>query len=127
MDATRVNTYLVHKQHLATSGQGDNVLQVVHDMVALHSTSAAAPYLTLRARVQGFQRSMLEDELYERRRLARVLCMRNTVHVVPSDRLPYFHQAYQGGLGRGVGCLAVVAEQACRGTGHQYPAVSLLP
>jgi hypothetical protein len=96
VDATRVNAYVSYKQHLATDARGDDVPQVVRDIVALHSTSSATPYLTLWARVKGFQRSMLEDELYEQRRLARVLCMRNTVHVIPSEDLPCFYQTYQG-------------------------------
>jgi hypothetical protein len=41
----------------------------------------------------GFRREMLEEALYERRDLAKVLCMRVTVHAVPSDEVPPFMQA----------------------------------
>jgi hypothetical protein len=38
---------------------------------------------------------MLEVALYEQRSLARILCMRNTLHAVPSDEAPLFLNAYQ--------------------------------
>jgi hypothetical protein len=63
-------------------------------MVALHATNPTAPYLSLWARVPGFQRELLEEALYQDRTLSRVLCMRYTLHIAPSDRLPFFHQAF---------------------------------
>ena len=88
-----VNDYVAHKQHLLPASRSRGVVKVVRDIVALHATSAAGPYLSLWARVHGFQRQTLQDALYERRELVRVLCMRTTLHVVPSDESPYFHQA----------------------------------
>jgi hypothetical protein len=70
------------------------LVQVTRDTVALHATNATAPYLSLWARVPSFKPEMLADALYERRRLARVLCMRTTLHVVPSDEVPIFLRAY---------------------------------
>ena len=57
-------------------------------------TGAAGPYLSLWARVPGFRREWLDDALYERRTLARILCMRTTLHAVPGDEVPFFFQAY---------------------------------
>jgi hypothetical protein len=88
-----VNDYVARKQHLLPTSHSRDVVKVVRDIVALHATSAAGPYLSLWARIPEFQRQMLYDALYERRELVRVLCMRTTLHVVPSDKLPYFHQA----------------------------------
>ena len=88
-----VNDYLAHKQHLLPTSHSRDVVKVVRDIVALHATSATGPYLSLWARVPGFQRQTLQDALYERRELVRVLCMRTTLHVVPSDELRNFHQA----------------------------------
>jgi hypothetical protein len=73
------------------------VVQVTRDSVALHATGATGPYLSLWARVPDFQRDTLDDALYERRDLVRTLCMRSTLHVVPSDELPFFFQAYATG------------------------------
>ncbi len=88
-----VNDYVAHKQHLLPTSRSRNVVTVVRDIVALHATSAAGPYLSLWARTHAFQRQTLQDALYERRELVRVLCMRMTLHIVPSDELPRFHQA----------------------------------
>lgn len=88
-----VNDYLAHKQHLLPTSHSRDVVKAVRDIVALHATSAAGPYLALWARVPEFRRQTLQDLLYERRELVRVLCMRTTLHIVLSDELPYFHQA----------------------------------
>ena len=83
-----VNDYLAHKQHLLPTSDSLDVAKVVRDIVALHATRAAGPYLSLWARVPDFLRQTLQDALYERRELVRVLCMRTTLHIVPSDELP---------------------------------------
>jgi hypothetical protein len=88
-----VNRYLAHKQHLLSSSRLSDVVQVTRDIVALHATGATGPYLSLWARVADFQREELGDALYTRRELARVLCMRVTLHAVPSNELPLFLQA----------------------------------
>jgi hypothetical protein len=89
-----VNGYLAHKQHLLPASRLADVLQVTRDIVALHATAATGPYLSLWVRGSDFQRQGLEDALYERRELARVHCMRMTVHMVPSDEVPFFLHAY---------------------------------
>ena len=80
-----VNSYLAHKQHLLPASRLADVVQVTRDIVALHATAPTGPYLSLWARVPDFQRQGLDDALYERRELARVHCMRMTVHAVPSE------------------------------------------
>lgn len=93
--APHVNAYLAHKQHLLPGSRGSDVLQVTRDIVALHASSATTPYLSLWARMPGFQREHLEAALYERRELAKVLCMRVTVHAVPADEVPLFMRAHE--------------------------------
>jgi len=94
LQAQLVNDYLAHKQHLLPATHLTDLVQVTRGVVALHATFAAGPYLSLWARVPGFQREWLDDALYERRTLARLLCMRTTLHVVPAGDLPFFFQAY---------------------------------
>lgn len=94
-----VNAYLARKQCLLPSAQGTDVVAVTTDIVALHATAPTSPFLSLWARMRpvaanGFSRDMLEHVLYETRGLARIPCMRNTVHVVPSDEVPRFLSAY---------------------------------
>ncbi|MFC2029933.1 winged helix DNA-binding domain-containing protein [Chloroflexota bacterium] len=91
---SRVNHHLAHRQHLLPRSQPTQLVQVTRDIAALHATGAAGPYLSLWARVAGFQRRALEEALYNRRELVRLLCMRTTLHLVASDEMPFFHQAY---------------------------------
>jgi hypothetical protein len=91
---SQVNGYLAHKQHLLPGSRGDDVVQVTRDVVALHATAATGPYFSLWARVSDFQRQALEAALYEQHLLVKWLCMRVTLHVIPSDEAPFFHQAF---------------------------------
>ena len=62
-------------------------------MVGLHSSDPASVYLSARARVDGFVPADLEDALYRRRSLVRVLGMRRTLFVVPLDLAAITHEA----------------------------------
>jgi hypothetical protein len=55
------------------------------EMVGLHSSDPATVFLSAWARVEGFAPADLEDALYERRSLVRMLGMRRTLFVVPRD------------------------------------------
>jgi winged helix DNA-binding protein len=54
-------------------------------LVALHSSDPSSVYLETFARVRPFTPTDLEDALYERRSLVRMLGMRRTLFVVPRD------------------------------------------
>ena len=54
-------------------------------MVGLHSSDPASVYLSAWARVRGFVPEDLDDALYERRSLVRMIGMRRTLFVVPRD------------------------------------------
>ena len=94
MNVARVNHFLAHKQHLLPESRLRDVLQVTRDVVALHATVPTTPHLSLLARIHELQRETLDDLLYEQRSLLRMLCMRATLHVVPTDEIEYFHRAY---------------------------------
>ncbi len=74
---------LVVRHHLA--GPATTVEQVAGDLVGLHSSDPATVVLSLRARLDPFAVADLEDALYERRSLLRMLAMRRTMFVVPLD------------------------------------------
>jgi hypothetical protein len=97
-EPSQVNAYLAHKQHLLPGSQLHDLVEVTRDIVALHATAATGPYVSLWARVRDFERAALDAALYDRRELARVLCMRTTLHVVLSSELPFFFQACAGYL-----------------------------
>jgi hypothetical protein len=89
-----VNQYLINKQHLLPTSRDTDLTQVTREIAALHATAPTGPYLSLFARVPDLQRSALEGALYSQRTLARILCMRTTLHIVPADELAVFFQAY---------------------------------
>jgi hypothetical protein len=70
------------RHHLARRAQA--VEDAAADLVGLHSSDPATVFLSARARVDGFTPSHLEDALYRRRSLVRMLGMRRTLFVVPS-------------------------------------------
>jgi DNA glycosylase AlkZ-like len=61
----------------------DSVEEAADRMAGLHASDPASVYLAAWARVQGFEHADLEDALYERRSLVRMLGMRRTMFVVP--------------------------------------------
>lgn len=62
-------------------------------MAALHSSDPATVHLACRARVDGFEPADLEEALYVRKTLVRMLGMRRTLFVVPRDLAPVMHEA----------------------------------
>jgi hypothetical protein len=73
--------------HVAT------VEEAAEAVVGLHSSDPATVFLSSWARVDGFQPADLEDALYGRRSLVRMLGMRRTLFVVPVDLAPVMHEA----------------------------------
>jgi hypothetical protein len=69
------------RHHLATPAA--DVDEAADAVVGLHSSDPVTVYLSARARVEGFGVGDLDDALYERRSLVRMLGMRRTLFVVP--------------------------------------------
>ena len=94
LTVSSVNSYLAHKQHLLPHSRLVDPLQIARDIVALHATNTTGLYLSLWARSPSFERQTLDDTLYKRRELVRAICMRRTLHVLPSAEFSLFFQAY---------------------------------
>ncbi|MCP4540227.1 MAG: winged helix DNA-binding domain-containing protein [Chloroflexi bacterium] len=94
MKISLINSYLAHKQHLLPTSRLADVVRITRDIIALHATDPTSPYISLWARAPDFRREVLEGALYEERTLAKILCMRVTLHAVPSDEVPFFFQAF---------------------------------
>ena len=62
-------------------------------IVGLHSSDPATVYLSSWARVDDFEPTDLDDALYRRRSLVRMLGMRRTLFVVPVELAPVMHEA----------------------------------
>jgi len=89
----QVNSFVLTRQHLSRPALGSDLERTVRDVGGLHSTSASVPYLSLRARHTTFAKKQLQRALYEKRSLAKVLCMRNTLFILPKELLPVAYQA----------------------------------
>jgi hypothetical protein len=84
---------LVQRQLSAASA-----VDAARAVVVLHATDPATVYLSVLARWPG---STLEDvarELYEQRRLVRMMAMRRTLFVVPAELVPVVHAAASLGV-----------------------------
>jgi hypothetical protein len=93
VDERQVRQYVLYKQHLLEGTQGDRVVPVVEDLVALHATSASTPYLSLFARMRGFQRVDLDRAFYVERQLIRLEAMRGTLFITSTAAAPMLFQA----------------------------------
>ena len=89
----QANRHTARKQGLLPGSGAAGVLDACRATLALHSTDPTTPYLSLHARLPGFARADLDAELYDRHTVARIACMRTTIHVVSSRELPYFQQS----------------------------------
>jgi hypothetical protein len=75
------------------AGPAGSIDGVVADLVGLHTTDPATPYLSLWARLPGFAVADLDAELYERRTLVKHLAMRRTLWTVRAEDLPLIQSA----------------------------------
>ena len=66
---------------------------VIDDLVGLHATDPATPYLSLWARLPGFTVGDLDATLYEQRSGVKHLAMRRTLWVVGAESLPHVQAA----------------------------------
>jgi winged helix DNA-binding protein len=79
---------LARRHRLATGTRATDPAAVAESLVALHSTDPATVFLSIQARTGSVDVGAVEDALYTRRRLLRMLGMRRTVFVVPVELAP---------------------------------------
>lgn len=91
MDWKKIRHYVLEKQHLAD--MCDDIVKCVEDIAGLNSITATTPYLSLFNRARGFRKSMLEEEMYEKKRLYKLRLMRGTLFIVTRDFLPIAYSA----------------------------------
>src|SRR5215470_4695357 len=85
---------LAARHHLAPRAASlpDPVVSTVADIIGLHGTDPASVYLSAWART-GAGHADIEHALYAERTLIRMLGMRRTVFVVPTDLVPVIQAA----------------------------------
>lgn len=77
---------LGHRHFLAHRAEGP--AEVVKGLVAVHSSDPVTVFLSIWARVTGFEVGHLEELLYEKRSLVRHWAMRRTLWVVDRETIP---------------------------------------
>jgi len=96
IDLDSVNQFLLHKQHLSEESKTEDIVQIARDIYGLHATGAATPYVSLFARAKDFTKDNLDEELYVKRSLGKIRCVRTTVHVLPKETIPIAFAATRG-------------------------------
>jgi hypothetical protein len=82
---------LALRHHLARPGP--SIDDVATELAGLHSSDPTTVYLSAWARTQDLTTERVEDALYERRSLVRMLGMRRTLFVVPRDEAAVMDEA----------------------------------
>jgi len=88
-----INEFTLRKQHLTGYSKARSIVQVVNDLIGLHATNPATPYLSLFQRTSDFRKEQLDEELYVKRNLGKIRCMRKTVHVLTKETIPIAYSA----------------------------------
>lgn len=88
LPAAAVVADVLARQHLVDGARATAVVATAADLVGLHATGAMNPYLQLFERLEHFARDDLDEQLYDRRTLAEIRCMRGTLFVLPLDLVP---------------------------------------
>jgi len=88
IDLNSVNRFRLHKQRLTDESKTDDIVQIARDIYGLHATNPTTPYVSLFARAKDFTRDKLDEELYVRKTLGKIRCVRTTVHALPRETIP---------------------------------------
>ena len=84
----QLNHFILKKQHVTDNSKTDDIVQIVRDIGGLHATGSTTPYLSLFSRMKNFTREKLDEELYVKKTLGKIRCVRKTVYVIPKERIP---------------------------------------
>src|SRR5919199_1245109 len=88
MDVAERRRRLGRRHHLAPSSAAGSPLEVARSLVAFHATDPATVFLSAAARLKRPEVTALEHALYVDRVLVRMLGMRRTMFVAPTDFAP---------------------------------------
>ena len=88
MDVRERRARLVRRQLAAGSA-----VEAARAVLVLHATDPATVYLTVLARCPRLTLDDVAREMYDERRLVRMLAMRRTLFVVPAELVPVVHAA----------------------------------
>jgi hypothetical protein len=88
IELNTANYHVLAKQHLANSPTNVAITSVVRDVAGLHAGDVKTPYLSLVARLPGFEKEQLQEALYAEHSLAKVRSVRRELYVHCVENLP---------------------------------------
>jgi hypothetical protein len=91
---------LAVRHAVAPSARTDTAEDAARAVVCLHATDSSSVYLSAWARLRKPSIAAVDEALYERRTLVRLLAMRRTVFVVPTEDAPIIQAAAATGVAR---------------------------
>ncbi len=86
----QVHAFRMARHHLDRPAPRTQLIRAVADSCGVQAQVMAAAQLAVRVRVGRLTLEDIERALWQERSLARVWCMRGTVHLVPADELAVF-------------------------------------
>ncbi len=87
------NQLVLYKQHLTDSSRPLNIVKIVEDIGGLHATSSITPYLSLFARTKNFAKEHLDEELFVKKSLGKIRCIRGTLYIFPKEMISLVYTA----------------------------------
>src|SRR3989442_1180294 len=82
VSADQVAAFRLTRHHLATPAPKASLARVAGDMCGAQAQIMSAAALSLRARIRGLRPEDVEKALWRERTLAKVWCMRGSVHLL---------------------------------------------
>jgi uncharacterized protein YcaQ len=90
VSADQVTAFRLARHHLATRAPAASLVDVAGEMAGAQAQVMSAAQMSLWSRTRGLRRSDVEKALWNDRSLAKVWCMRGTLHLVPSKDYAVF-------------------------------------
>ena len=84
---------LGRRHGLVPSARATDPTEAARSLIGYHATDPASVYLQSRARTRDMTPAMLERALYQERSLVRLIGMRRTLFVVPTELAPVVNAA----------------------------------
>lgn len=100
IDSAERRARLAVRHRLAPGYHAQDAVEAARGVVALHATDPASVYLSAWARLAEAGFDPVATALYEDRSLLRILAMRRTLFVVPTDEAPILQAAASIGVAR---------------------------
>ncbi len=89
----QVNYFILTKQHLTPESRINDITQIARNIGGLHATSQTTTYLSTFFRSTNLSKKDFEDEIYEKKNLGKIRCMRKSVFIQPKELIPIIYLA----------------------------------